>query len=171
MGRHFPDNIFKCFFLNENVPISFEISLTFVPRSPINNIPALVCQPGDTSLSELMMVSLLMHICVTRPEWVKEDWLTRVKKPVWWLEWWIAITVSRDCQSPLIVMAMHHLHKFCCNFPAHNSITTRLIHSESSSLEQSLLVDVHRHGNFFLKLIVTHRLCVIFVKTDSYSNV
>ena len=31
-GRHFPNDIFKCIFLNKNVYISIEISLTFVPR-------------------------------------------------------------------------------------------------------------------------------------------
>ena len=41
-GRHFPDDIFKCIFLNENVLISIKISLTFVPKGQINNIPALV---------------------------------------------------------------------------------------------------------------------------------
>ena len=41
-GRHFPDDIFKCIFLNENVWISIKISLKFVPKGPINNIPALV---------------------------------------------------------------------------------------------------------------------------------
>ena len=29
------------------------------------------CRPGDKPLSESMMVSLLTHICVTRPQWVK----------------------------------------------------------------------------------------------------
>ena len=38
--RHFADDIFKCIFLNENVWISIEISLKFVPKGPINNIPA-----------------------------------------------------------------------------------------------------------------------------------
>ena len=47
--------------------------LQLVPKGPINNIPALVqimawCQPGDKPFSEPMMVSLLMHICVTLPE-------------------------------------------------------------------------------------------------------
>ena len=75
-GRHFPDDIFKCIFLNENVWISIKISLNFVPRGPINNIPALVQimawrRPGDKPFSEPMMVSLLMHICVTLPQWVK----------------------------------------------------------------------------------------------------
>ena len=47
----------------------------FVPKGPINNIPALVQimawrQPGDKPLSEAMMVSLLTHICVTPPQWV-----------------------------------------------------------------------------------------------------
>ena len=41
-GRHFPDYIFKCIFLNENVWISINISLKFVPKGLINNIPALV---------------------------------------------------------------------------------------------------------------------------------
>ena len=41
-GRHFPDDIFKCIFFNENVLISIKISLKFVPKGQINNIPALV---------------------------------------------------------------------------------------------------------------------------------
>ena len=69
-GCHLPDNIFKCIFLNENVWILIKISLEFVPKGPINNIPALVqimawCRPGDKPLSEPMMVDLLMHICIT----------------------------------------------------------------------------------------------------------
>ena len=75
-GRLFLDDIFKCIFFNENVQVLITISLTFVPKAPINNIPALVQimdwrRPGDKPLSEPMMVSLLMHICVTRPQWVK----------------------------------------------------------------------------------------------------
>ena len=75
-GRHFPDDIFKWIFLNENVWISINISLKVVPRAPINNIPTLVQvmawrRPGDKPLSELMMVRLPTHICVTRPQWVK----------------------------------------------------------------------------------------------------
>ena len=38
---HFAD-IFKCIFLKENAWISLKISLTFVPKFRINNIPALV---------------------------------------------------------------------------------------------------------------------------------
>ena len=41
-GRHFPDDIFKCILVNENVWISMKISVKFVPKSPINNIPASV---------------------------------------------------------------------------------------------------------------------------------
>ena len=60
-GRHFPDDIFKCIFLNENLWISIQISLKFVPKGPINNIPALVQvmawrQPGDKPLSDPMMI-------------------------------------------------------------------------------------------------------------------
>ena len=75
-GRHFADDVFKCIFLNENVWISLKISLKFVPKGLINNIPSLVQirawrRPSDKLLSEPMMVSLLTHICVTRPQWVK----------------------------------------------------------------------------------------------------
>ena len=74
-GRRFADDTFKRIFLNENVRISIKISLKFVPKGPINNIPALVQimawrRSGDKPLSEPMMVSLLTHICVTRPQWV-----------------------------------------------------------------------------------------------------
>ena len=60
---------------NENVWISIKISLKFVPEGQINNIPALVrimawCWPGDKPLSEPMMLSLLTHIYVTRPQQV-----------------------------------------------------------------------------------------------------
>ena len=76
-GRHIPDDIFKCIFLNENVWILLKISRKFVPKFPINNIPALFlimawCRPGDKPLSEPMMVSLPTHICVTRPQWVNK---------------------------------------------------------------------------------------------------
>ena len=51
-------------------------SIEVVPRDPISNIPALAQimawrRPGDKPLSEPMTVSLLTHICVTRPQWVK----------------------------------------------------------------------------------------------------
>ena len=52
-----------------------KISLKFVPKGPINNIPALIRvmtlhRPGDKPLSEPMMARLLENICVTRPQWV-----------------------------------------------------------------------------------------------------
>ena len=50
--RHIADDTFKRIFVNENVGILIEISLKFVPKGPINNIPALVQimasrRPGD----------------------------------------------------------------------------------------------------------------------------
>ena len=78
-GRHFADDIFRCIFLNENVWVPTKISLKFVLKGPINNIPAMVQimawrRPGDKPLSEPMMVSLTTHICVTRPQWVKQTY-------------------------------------------------------------------------------------------------
>ena len=50
----------------------YEFCLRFVPKFRINNIPALVQimawrQRGDKPLFEPIMVSLLTHICITRP--------------------------------------------------------------------------------------------------------
>ena len=74
-GRYIADNIFIFIFLNEKVWILIKISLNFVPKYPIYNTPALVQvmayrRSGDKPLSEPMMVSLLMHICITQPQWV-----------------------------------------------------------------------------------------------------
>ena len=41
-GRHFPDDIFKCIFMNEKFRILIRISPKFVHKRPINNIPAMV---------------------------------------------------------------------------------------------------------------------------------
>ena len=59
----------------KSIQISIKISLKFVPKIPINNIPALVQimarrRPGAKPLSEPMLVSLLTYIRVTRPQWV-----------------------------------------------------------------------------------------------------
>ena len=84
-GRHFPDHIFKCIFSIVNIKVSITFSLKFVASGPIIYIPALVQimawrRPGDKLVSELskpMMVSFLAHICVTGPQWVKCEDMTR----------------------------------------------------------------------------------------------
>ena len=101
-GRHFPDDISKCIFLNETVWISIKISLKFVPNGLFDNIPALgqimaCCWPGDKPLSEPMMESLPTHMCVTRPQWVK--WTAHVflpRFPLWgtWQRKWHKGTIS-----------------------------------------------------------------------------
>ena len=85
--QHFADDIFKHIFFNENVWILIKISLKFVPKGPINNIPTLVQimawrRPGDKPLSGPMRVILLMHISVTRPQWVKFMWILF---PIYWI--------------------------------------------------------------------------------------
>ena len=67
MAAILAEDIFKCIFLNENDKIPIQISLRLVPRSPINNKPALVQvmawrRTGDKPLSEPMIISLLIHM-------------------------------------------------------------------------------------------------------------
>ena len=81
--RHFADDIFKCIFLNGDTWIPINISLMFDPKGQINNTPALVKtmawrRPGDKSSSEPMLVILLTHICITRPQSVNCDVLPKL---------------------------------------------------------------------------------------------
>ena len=78
-GCHFSSDTSKRIFLNENARISNKISPKFVPKGPINNIPALVqikgwYRPGDKPLSEPMMVISSTHTCIIRPQWVNVIW-------------------------------------------------------------------------------------------------
>ena len=87
-GRHFTDDIFACILFNENCCILIKFSLKYVRKVPIDNNPALIQimawrRSGDTLLSEPMMVSLLTHICVTRPQWV--IWCVPPWKMLLWL--------------------------------------------------------------------------------------
>ena len=59
-GWNFADNILKCILLNEKIWILIDISLKFVLKDLINNIPALVqimawCRTGIKPLSEPMV--------------------------------------------------------------------------------------------------------------------
>ena len=85
--RHVADDIFKCILLNKIVWIPIKISLKFVFKSAINNIPAMVQimawrRPGDKPLSEPTVVSLSTHICVARSQWVSytaRDYVYKVR--------------------------------------------------------------------------------------------
>ena len=84
-SRYFAVDTFKHIFLNENARSWIKISLKFVTKRPINNIPALVQlmawrQPGDKPLSEPMMLRLPTNICVTRPQWVKYQSRTHTRQ-------------------------------------------------------------------------------------------
>ena len=82
------EDSFEYVFFNENVWILIKISLKFVPKGPISNIPALVQtvawrRPGDKPLYEPMMVSLLTHVYVTRPQWVKRPYFLSLLYLAW----------------------------------------------------------------------------------------
>ena len=98
---HYLTDIFKCIFLKANVWILINISLKFVPKGPINNIPPLVqimarCRPGGKPLSEPMLVHLLTHVCVTRAHWVKS------MTTYGWLDW-ICLTTTHVLRDILAV--------------------------------------------------------------------
>ena len=95
------DNILKCIFLNENVLITINISLKFVPKVRINNIPALVQMMawrrwGAKPLSEPMVVRLPMHICIIRPQWVNHTFSPDNKEKIN-AHGWYSMLWSHQC--------------------------------------------------------------------------
>ena len=109
-GRHFPGDIFKWNFLNENVSVSIRIPLKFVPKGPIHNIPALVQimawrWPGDKSFSEPMMVSLLTHISVTRPQWVSSRTISFVHD---WIIYFRIVRIFSQSRSVILPCSMQN---------------------------------------------------------------
>ena len=66
MNAALAHDTFKCKFVNENVLISIKISLNFVLKGLINNIPALVrimtrCRHGDKPLYESIKDLSMMY--------------------------------------------------------------------------------------------------------------
>ena len=79
----------------KKICISIKISLKFFPKGPVDNNPALVQirawrRPGDRPLSEPMLVSVLTHIWVVRPQWVKGEPTT---------DWWIPSQMNSNAES------------------------------------------------------------------------
>ena len=77
-GRDKMDAISQTTFSHENCCILIEFSLKYVRKGPIDNNLDLVQimawrRPGDKPLSEPMMISLPMHICFARPQWVNDS--------------------------------------------------------------------------------------------------
>ena len=71
------DDNLKCILLNKNDIIPIQISLKFVPKNPIDYKPVLVQvmawrRTGDKPLPELMLTSLLTHICDIRGSYPKQ---------------------------------------------------------------------------------------------------
>ena len=139
-GRHFPDDIFKCIFLNENIWISLKIPLKFVPRGPINNSPALVQimawrRPGDKPLSEPMLVFVPTHICVTRPQWVN--------MAIKWDNWFFHHSIIK-------VYALRYLH----------NLHTMLANQRLWTYSIKLLIEFYSHtiiySVLFLNINVLH---------------
>ena len=113
-----------------------------VPMGPINNIPALVQimalhRPGNKPLSEPMVVSLLTHICVTRPRWYTINWYTMVsictiylwslhfgKRPRTHVEWWKR---QRDQANQVAtVLSTLSITGFFCHFKQTLSICNQV---------------------------------------------
>ena len=77
--RHSADIICKCIFLKENVWISFKISLKFVPKVQISNIPAFV---QIMARRTARLIELICHCC--------------------WLYWWQSFSRHKELTAQFL---------------------------------------------------------------------
>ena len=105
--------------------ISINISLKFVPKGPINNIPALLQiivwhRPGGKPLSKPMVVRLPTPICVIWPQWVNETVVySHVVIPRSWEIYW-QVAWSKSAMT-----LMHRLKRMFFPLPLYNVIYLR----------------------------------------------
>ena len=138
-GRHFPNDLFKRIFLNENVWISLKIPFKLIPNGPINNISALVQimvwrRPGDKSLSEAMVGNLLTHICVSRPHWVNPH---NVKR-----EW----NLFRFLYTLIICLSWtSSVHLFCNHFTTNFAFVFQFLSARHVPKEQDCFIAFLMH--------------------------
>ena len=160
---HFPDDIFKFIFVNENAWISIEIPLKFVPMCQMNNIPTLVhimawCQSGDKPLSAPMMVSLLTHIYASHGP----NELTICCRCVYW---------PSLCVLPQITPGVRHTGYQGKRAGHHSSSHRVLLHSSGSSRDNHS----HEYNEVFPQLHWAHTVgrerCLIICYLLKYCNI
>ena len=115
--RHIADDTFNCILAIENVRSLIEISLKFVPKGPINNIPALVLimawrSPGDKPFLHQwwlihwrIFASLsLNELCYTHASCSNDASVILYQWKIWpdkWIYWICCILQNVWCHSPL----------------------------------------------------------------------
>ena len=119
-GRHFPDDIFKCIFFNENISISIQISLKFVPKGPINNIPALV-----------------------QISWLVADQSTSHYLSQWWFVYW-RIFASLGLTELIWPLYWHYISHFLPRFGGN----TNHSHAQHSYLDFCLMNFSHTNNKW-----------------------
>ena len=111
-GRHFADDPFKCIFLNETLRILIKMSLNFVPKGPINNIPALVQILAFTDAymrhsASMSKVVVAAHLVILKfPSDNSERVIdgVMVNLDLWQALWWPA-------GDPFLVAVIVHHHR------------------------------------------------------------
>ena len=86
-------------------------------------------RPGDKPLSEPMMVSLLTHICVTRPQWVNslrpsDAYICAITLGHHWLRWWIVAygVTFWQCATLHFGSGLHLINQFSNYVPPYTFV-------------------------------------------------
>ena len=128
---HFEDDGFKCIFMNGNIWISIKISLKFVPKGSVNNIPVLFqimvwCRVGDNPPSEPMLTrftdTYIRH-------WGEMSWMLMYKCTVKTKVWKVVIIPKNGHKLSSMGIWNHNCDKR--NHNCHKYIRWNYIHNGS----------------------------------------
>ena len=111
-GRRFADDTFKRIFLIEMLECRLRFHWNLFLRVQLTALVQKLAwrRPGDKPLSEPMLVCLLTHICVTRPQWVKWHWWT-------WLTHWSWDKMAAIFQTTFSdTFSWMKMYEFCLRF-------------------------------------------------------
>ena len=113
-GCHFPDNIIKCIFLNENIHLLLSFLLKFVYKRQLNNILALVQVMvwWGPDKSHYLKQWCLVYWGIYAPLGLNElnSWTK------WQCDWWQQMTTTINTLRPSQNSTHLPGHIFICNF-------------------------------------------------------
>ena len=171
-GRHFPKDVFYCFFLTEILWISDNISLNYVPLGLVDNMPSLVQNKAwrrisDKPLPDQWWFSLLTQICVTRPQWVNRISLFEITYNynihlIYIYIMNLSITRQKINGGPGWV---YHHTCLCVSIVTSNSIIYGLLHTVDSAGDSHMTYAEYSTQINSPKWVIFHgRMCTAVVK-------
>ena len=170
-GRHFQTTFSNAFSWMEILEFSLKFHWNLFLVVQNNNIPSLVQimawrRPSNKPLSETTMGSLMTHICVTRPQWVKPKG-TYFSETVFKTQKFslTKITVKDVCEMANVLSRNYELEN--PDYETHKSLTKRYTNHyyESASYNYDIRKSLIRFSNHNHELgSVDYDICIVIIR-------